>query len=122
MFDKIVKVPKLRSNLQFSDDPSVNTDFPVKRYTAVQFTQPAAAISPLSKSTRHLLVPEPDPRYYYTHRAYQETITVDRNNLKQGKFIYLEKNRPSALAGNLQIFRKQKKTVNCFQSCMLMFH
>lgn len=60
----------------------VNTDFPVKRYTAVQYTQPAAAISPLSKSTRHLLVPEPDPRYYYTHRV-QETI--DRDNLKHGK-------------------------------------
>ncbi|KMQ92751.1 agrin-like isoform x1 protein [Lasius niger] len=66
------------------DDPMVNTDFPVKRYTAVQYTQPAAAISPLSKSTRHLLVPEPDPRYYYTHRAHQETITIDRDNLKQG--------------------------------------
>ncbi|XP_053970989.1 agrin-like isoform X3 [Hylaeus volcanicus] len=66
------------------DDPMVNTDFPVKRYTAVQYTQPAAAISPLSKSTRHLLVPEPDPRYYYTHRANQETITIDRDNLKHG--------------------------------------
>lgn len=63
----------------------VNTDFPVKRYTAVQYTQPAAAISPLSKSTRHLLVPEPDPRYFYTHRAHQETITIDRDNLKHGK-------------------------------------
>ncbi|XP_054001386.1 agrin-like isoform X3 [Hylaeus anthracinus] len=66
------------------DDPMVNTDLPVKRYTAVQYTQPAAAISPLSKSTRHLLVPEPDPRYYYTHRANQETITIDRDNLKHG--------------------------------------
>ncbi|XP_015598499.1 agrin isoform X2 [Cephus cinctus] len=66
------------------DDPMVNTDFPVKRYTAVQYTQPAAAISPLSKSTRHLLVPEPDPRYYYTHRAHQETITINRDNLKHG--------------------------------------
>ena len=71
--------------VKFSDDPMVNTDFPVKRYTAVQYTQPAAAISPLSKSTRHLLVPEPDPRYYYTHRAHQETITIDRDNLKHGK-------------------------------------
>lgn len=70
---------------KFSDDPMVNTDFPVKRYTAVQYTQPAAAISPLSKSTRHLLVPEPDPRYFYTHRAHQETITIDRDNLKHGK-------------------------------------
>ncbi|XP_020299873.1 agrin-like isoform X1 [Pseudomyrmex gracilis] len=66
------------------DDSLVNTDFPVKRYTAVQYTQPAAAISPLSKSTRHLLVPEADPRYYYTHRAHQETITIDRDNLKHG--------------------------------------
>ncbi|XP_012134938.1 agrin isoform X3 [Megachile rotundata] len=66
------------------DDPMVNTDFPAKRYTAVQYTQPAAAISPLSKSTRHLLIPEPDPRYYYTHRAHQETITIDRDNLKHG--------------------------------------
>ncbi|XP_067207512.1 agrin-like isoform X4 [Linepithema humile] len=66
------------------DDPMVNTDFPVKRYTAVQYTQPAAAISPLSKSTRHLLVPEPDPRYYYTHRDHQETITIDRDHLKHG--------------------------------------
>ena len=75
-------------SLQFSDDPTVNTDFPVKRYTAVQYTQPAAAISPLSKSTRHLLVPEPDLRYYYTHRAHQETITIDRENLKQGKLVH----------------------------------
>lgn len=74
-----------RNSRTFSDDPMVNTDFPVKRYTAVQYTQPAAAMSPLSKSTRHLLVPEPDPRYYYTHRAHQETITIDRDNLKHGK-------------------------------------
>ncbi|XP_053595303.1 agrin-like [Microplitis demolitor] len=66
------------------DYPTVNTDFPVKRFTAVQYTQPAAAISPLSKSTRHLLGPEPDQRYYYTHRAQQETITIDRDNFKHG--------------------------------------
>ncbi|XP_034935622.1 agrin-like isoform X2 [Chelonus insularis] len=66
------------------DYPTLNTDSPVKRFTAVQYTQPAAAISPLSKSTRHLLGPEPDPRYYYTHRAQQETITIDRDNLKHG--------------------------------------
>jgi hypothetical protein len=69
----------------FSDDPMVNTDFPVKRYTAVQYTQPAAAISPLSKSTRHLSIPDPDSRYYYTHRAHQETIAVEKDNLKHGK-------------------------------------
>lgn len=74
-----------RDSRTFSDDPMVNTDSPVKKYTALQYTQPAAAISPLSKSTRHLLVPEPDSRYYYTHRAHQETITIDRDNLKHGK-------------------------------------
>lgn len=40
-----------------------STDWPVRRYTPMQFTQPDDANSPLSKSTRHLLVP--DPRYYY---------------------------------------------------------
>lgn len=39
------------------------TDWPVRRYTPLQFTQPDESNSPLSKSTRHLLVP--DPRYYY---------------------------------------------------------
>lgn len=39
------------------------TDWPVRRYTPLQFTQSDDSSSPLSKSTRHLLVP--DPRYYY---------------------------------------------------------
>lgn len=39
------------------------TDWPVRRYTPLQFTQPDESNSPLSKSTRHLLVP--DLRYYY---------------------------------------------------------
>ncbi|XP_014210808.1 agrin-like [Copidosoma floridanum] len=67
------------------DDSMTNTDFPVKRFTAVHYTQPASAISPLSKSTRHLMVPEPDARYYYTNRAqFQETVPVDRKSLKHG--------------------------------------
>lgn len=40
-----------------------STDWPIRRYTPLQFTQPDDSNSPLSKSTRHLLVP--DPRYYY---------------------------------------------------------
>lgn len=40
-----------------------STDWPLRRYTPLQFTQPDDSNSPLSKSTRHLLVP--DPRYYY---------------------------------------------------------
>lgn len=39
------------------------TDWPVRRYTPLQYTQPDDSNSPLSKSTRHLLMP--DPRYYY---------------------------------------------------------
>lgn len=39
------------------------TDWPVRRYTPLQFTQPDEVNSPLSKSTRHLLVP--DSRFYY---------------------------------------------------------
>lgn len=39
------------------------TDWPVRRYTPLEFTQPDDSNSPLSKSTRHLLMP--DPRYYY---------------------------------------------------------
>ncbi|XP_031777264.1 uncharacterized protein LOC100678116 isoform X3 [Nasonia vitripennis] len=66
------------------DNSITNTDSPVKRFTAVHYTQPAAAISPLSKSTRHLMVPEPDARLYYTNRAHQETIPVDKKNLKHG--------------------------------------
>lgn len=64
----------------FSDGSMTNTDYPVKRYTgqAIHYTQPAMAISPLSKSTRHLSIPEPDVVYYYTN-------TVDRKNLKHGK-------------------------------------
>lgn len=35
----------------------------MRRYTPLQFTQPDDSSSPLSKSTRHLLMP--DSRYYY---------------------------------------------------------
>ncbi|XP_023317624.1 agrin-like isoform X1 [Trichogramma pretiosum] len=67
------------------DSMTANTDLPVKRFTAMHYTQPDAAISPLSKSTKHLMVPEPDARYYYTNRAgSEETPPVDRKNLKQG--------------------------------------
>ncbi|XP_063914885.1 agrin-like isoform X2 [Zophobas morio] len=45
------------------EDMFPSTDWPVRRYTPLQFTQPDDSNSPLSKSTRHLLVP--DPRYYY---------------------------------------------------------
>ncbi|CAH0561782.1 unnamed protein product [Brassicogethes aeneus] len=45
------------------EDMFPSTDWPIRRYTPLQFTQPDESNSPLSKSTRHLLVP--DPRYYY---------------------------------------------------------
>ncbi|CAB0041271.1 unnamed protein product, partial [Trichogramma brassicae] len=74
-----------RPNMLRHDSMTANTDLPVKRFTAMHYTQPDAAISPLSKSTKHLMVPEPDARYYYTNRAgSEETPPVDRKNLKQG--------------------------------------
>ncbi|XP_030748435.1 agrin-like isoform X2 [Sitophilus oryzae] len=45
------------------EDMFPGTDWPLRRYTPLQFTQPDEINSPLSKSTRHLLVP--DPRFYY---------------------------------------------------------
>ncbi|CAG9828275.1 unnamed protein product [Diabrotica balteata] len=45
-----------------SDDIQ-STDWPYSGVNPQQFTQPDEISSPLSKSTRHLLVP--DPRYYY---------------------------------------------------------
>lgn len=44
------------------EDMFASTDWPVRRYTPVHFTQPDDSNSPLSKSTRHLA---PDTRYYY---------------------------------------------------------
>lgn len=38
------------------------TEWPIRRYTPVHFTQPDDSNSPLSKSTRHLAS---DTRYYY---------------------------------------------------------
>lgn len=51
------------SNLYVTEDMFPSTDWPLRRYTPLQFTQPDESNSPLSKSTRHLLVQ--DPRYYY---------------------------------------------------------
>ncbi|KAL1493054.1 hypothetical protein ABEB36_011193 [Hypothenemus hampei] len=45
------------------EDMFPGTDWPLRRYTPLQFTQPDEVNSPLSKSTRHLLVP--DSRFYY---------------------------------------------------------
>ncbi|XP_060515918.1 agrin-like isoform X3 [Cylas formicarius] len=45
------------------EDMFPGTDWPIRRYTPLQFTQPDETNGPLSKSTRHLLVP--DPRFYY---------------------------------------------------------
>ncbi|GJQ68230.1 hypothetical protein Trydic_g10765 [Trypoxylus dichotomus] len=44
------------------EDMFTSTDWPIRRYTPVHFTQPDDSNSPLSKSTRHLA---PDTRYYY---------------------------------------------------------
>lgn len=50
-------------NYSLADNIFPGTDWPIRRYTPLQFTQPDDSNSPLSKSTRHLLVP--DNRYFY---------------------------------------------------------
>lgn len=60
----------------FTEDLFAGTDWPIRRYTPLQFTQPDDSNSPLSKSTRHLLVP--DPRYYY-EKTGGSFIRTDQN-------------------------------------------
>lgn len=59
------------------------TDWPLRRYTPLQFTQPDEANSPLSKSTRHLLVP--DPRTYYGSAT--RPLSSDVNDTRGEIFI-----------------------------------
>lgn len=46
----------------FSEDMFPGTDWPVRRYTPLHYTQPDESNTP-QKSTRHLM--SPGPRYYY---------------------------------------------------------
>lgn len=55
-----------------------STDWPIRRYTPLQFTQPDESNSPLSKSTRHLLVP--DPRYYYERSGNARPVSYPADN------------------------------------------
>ncbi|XP_065165794.1 agrin-like isoform X2 [Atheta coriaria] len=48
-------------------DQITGTEWPLRRYTPLEFTQSDDANSPLSKSTRHLMVP--DPRWYYERKT-----------------------------------------------------
>lgn len=61
-----------------------STDWPVRRYTPLQFTQPDDSNSPLSKSTRHLLVP--DPRYYYERSGNMRPVSYPASDNKDSDF------------------------------------
>ncbi|XP_065165658.1 agrin-like isoform X4 [Atheta coriaria] len=71
------------------EDGFPGTDWPLRRYTPLQYTQSDDSNSPLSKSTRHLLMP--DPRYYYERPGQLNkngaTFTVDarKTNGQPGK-------------------------------------
>lgn len=73
----------------FTEDGFPGTDWPLRRYTPLQYTQSDDSNSPLSKSTRHLLMP--DPRYYYERPGQLNkngaTFTVDarKTNAHPGK-------------------------------------
>ncbi|CAG2057628.1 unnamed protein product, partial [Timema podura] len=59
------------------------TEWPMRRSTAHRYTEPEDVSSPLYKSTRHLLVPDPPSlRYYYNSRQ-EETNSLTSASLHQ---------------------------------------
>nr|CAD7395884.1 unnamed protein product [Timema cristinae] len=62
---------------------SSGTEWPMRRSTAHRYTEPEDVSSPLYKSTRHLLVPDPPSlRYYYNSRQ-EETNSLTSASLHQ---------------------------------------
>ncbi|XP_066155435.1 agrin-like isoform X4 [Euwallacea fornicatus] len=84
------------------DDMIPGTDWPLRRYTPLQFTQPDEANSPLSKSTRHLLVP--DTRTYYGSAT--RPLSSDTKDTRDGDIALAYRPTPAtvritALLGDL---------------------
>jgi hypothetical protein len=66
----------------FVEDMFASTEWPLRRSTAHRFTEPEDVSSPLYKSTRHLLVPDPpNYRYYYTSRNQDEANSLTSQSL-----------------------------------------
>jgi coxsackievirus/adenovirus receptor len=66
----------------FLEDMFPGTEWPLRRSTGHRFTEPEDVSSPLYKSTRHLLVPEPpNHRYYYNSRNQDEGNSITSQSL-----------------------------------------
>jgi hypothetical protein len=66
------------------EDMFPGTEWPLRRSTAHRFTEPEDVSSPLYKSTRHLLVPDPpNQRYYYNSRNEDEANSLTSQSLHQ---------------------------------------
>ncbi|KAK7792852.1 hypothetical protein R5R35_009634 [Gryllus longicercus] len=58
------------------------TEWPIKRSTAHRYTEPEDVSSPLYKSTRHLLIPDPPSnRFYYNSHNQEETNSLTSASL-----------------------------------------
>lgn len=72
----------------FPEDMLAGTEWPVKWTSGFRFTEPEDVSSPLSKSTRHLLMPE--PRQYF-----------NRHGTEVNHFITPGKNRGNSVVVTL---------------------
>ncbi|XP_033609084.1 agrin isoform X4 [Cryptotermes secundus] len=64
------------------EDMFPGTEWPLRRSTSHRFTEPEDVSSPLYKSTRHLLVPDPpNQRYYYNSHNEDEANSLTSQSL-----------------------------------------
>jgi len=77
----------------FLEDMFPGTEWPLRRSTAHRFTEPEDVSSPLYKSTRHLLIPDPPShRYYYSSRNQDEANSLTSQSLHQFGSGYVHSN------------------------------
>ncbi|XP_076261775.1 agrin-like isoform X1 [Rhynchophorus ferrugineus] len=91
------------------DDMIPGTDWPLRRYTPLQFTQPDEINSPLSKSTRHLLVP--DQRFYYGGAT--KPLSSDIKDTKDGDLALAYRPTPATVRITALLGDLCSKTADC---------
>ncbi|KAH1022933.1 hypothetical protein HUJ04_012244 [Dendroctonus ponderosae] len=91
------------------DDMFPGTDWPLRRYTPLQFTQPDEGNSPLSKSTRHLLVP--DSRFYYGSAT--RPLASDVKDTKDGVVALVYRPTPATVRVTALLGDLCSKTSDC---------
>lgn len=63
------------------EETGSGTDWPIRRYTPMHYTQPDEGNVHISKSTRHLLVPEHGPRLFNQHKDIENLMTYHKTAL-----------------------------------------